>query len=85
MLNIVITGCFNESAIDGYGRHAVRSMIQRAGHKVQSDINTRTDYLCIGTANVPGRGAGPSKLAKAKDLGVQTVTLEELRSVLDAA
>ena len=84
-MNIVITGCFNESAIDGYGRHAVRSMIQRAGHKVQSEINTRTDYLCIGTADVPGRGAGPSKLAKAKELGVRIVTLEELYAVLDAA
>lgn len=85
MYNIVITGCFNESAIDGYGRHAVRSMIQRAGHKVQSEINSRTDYLCVGAANVPGRGAGPSKLAKAKDLGVRIVTLEELYAVLDAA
>lgn len=84
-MNIVITGCFNESAVDGYGRHAVRSMIQRAGHKVQSEINSRTDYLCVGTADVPGRGAGPSKLAKAKELGVRIVTLEELYAVLDAA
>ena len=85
MLNIVITGCFNTSAIDGYGRQAVRSMIAHYGHNVRSELSRNTDYLCIGTANVPGRGVGPSKLQKARDLGIPVVTLDELQALLDAA
>ena len=80
----MISGCFNERATEHYGRTAVRSMIRMAGHKVQSEVNARTNYLCIGTANVAGRGAGPAKLAKAKDLGVTIVTLDELRNILAA-
>ena len=84
-MNIVITGCFNTSAIDGYGRQAVRSMIAHSGHNVRSELSRNTDYLCIGTANVPGRGVGPSKLQKAKALGIPVITLDELQALLDAA
>lgn len=85
MLSIVISGCFNTSAIDGYGRQAVRSMIVHSGHNVRSELSRSTDYLCIGTANVPGRGVDPSKLQKAKALGIPVVTLDELQALLDAA
>lgn len=84
-LNIVISGCFNTSAIDGYGRSSVRSMIEHYGHNVRSQLSGSTDYLCIGTANVPGRGVGPSKLQKAKALGIPVVTLDQLQAVLNAA
>lgn len=84
-MNIVISGCFNTSAIDGYGRQAVRSMIAHRGHKVCSELSRKTDYLCIGTANVPGRGVGPSKLQKAKAMGIPVVTLDQLQAVLNAA
>lgn len=84
-MNIVITGCFNTSAIDGYGRADVKNMILRSGHHVRSELSRKTDYLCIGTADVPGRGVGPSKLRQAKTLGVKVVTLDELSAVLDAA
>ena len=83
-MNIVITGCFNTSAIDGYGRQQVRSMIAHEGHNVRSELSRKTDYLCIGTADVPGRGVGPAKLAQAKALGIPVVTLDELRAVLAA-
>lgn len=83
-MNIVITGCFNTSAIDGYGRQAVRSMIVHSGHNVRSELSRKTDYLCVGTANVPGRGVGPSKIQKAKALGIPVVTLDELQAVLAA-
>lgn len=85
MLNIVITGCFNASAIDGYGRQAVRSMIAHSGHKVCSELSRKIDYLCIGTANVPGRGVGPAKMQKAKALGIPVVTLDQLQALLDVA
>lgn len=84
-MNIVITGCFNESAMGHFGRPAVQSMIQRAGHSVRSQLSKSTDYLVVGTANVPGRGAGPSKLQKAKSMGVKVITLDELYAILDAA
>lgn len=83
-LNIVISGCFNTSALDGYGRNAVRSMIAHYGHNVRSQLSGTTDYLCVGTANVPGRGVGPSKLAQAKELGIPVVTLDELQEVIVA-
>ena len=84
-LNIVISGCFTASAVDGYGRDAARRYIVNAGHKVCSELSSKTDYLCIGTANVPGRGVGPSKLQKAKAMGIPVVTLDQLQAVLDAA
>lgn len=83
-LNIVISGCFNTSAMDGYGRNAVRSMIIHHGHHVRSCLSKSTDYLCVGTADVPGRGVGPSKLKQAQELGVSIVTLEQLQEVIAA-
>ena len=83
-LNIVISGCFNEQAIGHFGRNDVKAMILNAGHKVQSDISSKTDYLVIGTA-VAGRPPGPSKIKKAQELDVKVITLDELYSILDAA
>ena len=83
-MNIVITGCFTEEAIGHYGRTAVKNQIEQAGHKVRSELSSKTDYLVIGTA-VPGRPPGPSKLAQAKALGVKIITLPELKAVLRAA
>lgn len=83
--NIVISGCFNTSAIDGYGRGSVRSMIEHYGHNVRSQLSGSTDYLCIGTADVPGRGVGPSKLRQAHDMGIKVITQDELMAVLEAA
>lgn len=75
-LNIVITGCFTEQALGHYGRTQVKADIEKAGHKVRSELSSRTDYLIIGTA-VPGRPPGPSKLAQAKALNIPVVTLDE--------
>lgn len=85
MKTFVITGCFNTSAINGYGRDDVKRMIRNAGHNVRSQLSRATNYLVTGTADVPGRGVGPSKLAQAAALGVPTITLNELYAVLDAA
>ena len=84
-LNIVISGCFTEQAIGHYGRKKVAEMIRYYGHNVQEKICGNTNYLCVGEANVPGRGVGPAKLAKAKAMNVKIVTLEQLTAVLDAA
>jgi len=68
-MNIVITGCFNTSAIDGYGRQAVRSMIAHSGHNVRSELSRNTDYLCVGTANVPGRGVWTLETTESEGYG----------------
>ena len=78
-LNVVISGCFNTSAINHYGRTAAREAIVAMGHNVRSELNKSTSYLVVGTADVPGRGVGPSKLKQAAALGVPVVTLEEFK------
>lgn len=78
-LNVVISGCFDTSVIGRYGRNAARETIVSMGHNVRIDINKSTDYLVVGTAKVPGRGVGPSKLKQAAALGVPVVTLEEFK------
>jgi len=78
-LNVVISGCFTESAIGHYGRTAAREAIVGMGCNVKSELNKSTDYLVVGTANVPGRGVGPAKLKKAKALDIPVVTLDELK------
>ena len=80
-LNVVISGCFTTTASDGYGRDAARQRIIGMGHKVQSSMSRTTNYLVIGTADVPGRGVGPSKLAQAKANGIPVVTLEEFLKI----
>lgn len=80
-LRVVISGCFTTSALGHYGRTAARQTIEGLGYKVQSEINKSTDYLCVGTANVPGRGVGPSKLKTAKAMGIAIVTIEELKKL----
>lgn len=78
-LNVVISGCFTTNALDGYGRNAARDAILSMGHNVKSNLSRTTDYLVIGTADVPGRGVGPSKLAQAKQYGIPVVSLEEFK------
>ena len=80
-LNIVISGCFTTSALNGYGREQVRNFIVSAGHNLRSSLSKSTSYLVIGTANVPGRGIGPSKLAQAQAYGVPVVTLDQFRRI----
>ena len=84
MLNIVITGCFNEEAMGHHGRDELKQTIIAAGHKVQSDVSKTTDYLVVGHAVVPGHEPGPSKLAKADKLGVKVIYLSQLKELLAA-
>ena len=81
-LNIVISGCFTTSAFDGYGRNEAKQFIINAGCKVQSGICKSTNYMVIGTACVPGRGVGPSKLAQCKTLGIPVVTMSEFKQLV---
>lgn len=68
-LTFVITGSHPVS------RQQLKEMIQRAGYRVSESVSAKTDYLVVGDA--PG-----DKLKKAKQLGIKTLSYEELLEIL---
>lgn len=69
-LTFVITGTLPKP------RHEVQEMIEKAGGKVSSSVSRATNYLIVGEE--PG-----SKLAKARQLGVKTISYEEFLKLLE--
>lgn len=69
-LTFVITGTLPKP------REEVKEIIQKAGGKVSSSVSKNTDYVLVGED--PG-----SKLAKAKALGVKTLSYEEFIKMLE--
>jgi DNA ligase (NAD+) len=67
---VVVTG-----SIEGYSRDSIREHLEALGAKVTDSVSKKTDYL------VAGDGGG-SKLAKAEQLGVSVVSLEQLEAEL---
>jgi DNA ligase (NAD+) len=67
---VVVTG-----SIEGYSRDSIREHLEGLGAKVTDSVSKKTDYL------VAGEGGG-SKLAKAEELGVAVVSLEQLEAEL---
>jgi len=65
---VVVTG-----SIEGHTRDSIRDHLTALGAKVTNSVSASTDYL------VAGEGGG-SKRAKAEELGVAVVTLDELES-----
>lgn len=68
-LTFVITGTLPRP------RHEVQEIIEQAGGRVSSSVSRNTDYLVVGED--PG-----SKLTKAQELGVKTVSFEELLKLI---
>jgi len=68
---LVITG-----TLPTLSREQARQLIERAGGKVSNAISRKTSYVLV------GEDAG-SKLVKARDLGICTLTEDELRALLD--
>lgn len=66
----VITGSF-----DGYGRDELTEMVLMAGGKPGSSVSKKTDFVVV------GEKAG-SKLTKARELGIPTITLEAFLNML---
>lgn len=64
--SFVISGKFVHHSRDEY-----RAMIERLGGRMNTSISTRTDYVLAGDK------MGPSKLAKATELGVTILTEDE--------
>jgi DNA ligase (NAD+) len=68
---LVITG-----TLPTLSRDRARQMIEQAGGKVSNSVSGKTSYVVV------GEDAG-SKLAKARELGILTLTEDELRVLVD--
>tara|TARA_A100001011_G_scaffold400450_1_gene515095 strand:- start:9610 stop:11607 length:1998 start_codon:yes stop_codon:yes gene_type:complete len=66
-LKFVITGTYTQISRDN-----LKSNIERNSGEVSTSLSKNTSYLILGD------NPGPSKLAKAKILGVETISLENL-------
>lgn len=70
-LTLVISGVFLKVS-----RRELQDLIEKHGGKNTSSISKKTDYL------VAGENMGPSKLAKAENLGVKIITEEEFLTMV---
>ena len=68
---IVISGTF-----DYYSREELKEMIERNGGKNGSSVSSRTDFL------LAGKNIGPSKLEKAKSLGIKFLNETEFLEMI---
>ena len=74
-MSIVQTGNFEH---DGrtYTREEFKELVKRYGGKFKTTISRKTDYLVVGKA------AGKSKISKAKEYNVQTISNDEFADLL---
>ncbi|MDR2563343.1 MAG: NAD-dependent DNA ligase LigA [Prevotellaceae bacterium] len=69
-LSVVISGNFSVS------RDEIKQLIEQHGGRNASGVSSKTDYLLAGDK------IGPSKLQKAKQLGVKIITEAQLREMI---
>lgn len=69
-MSVVVTGSTKGTKLEAYGRNEMNELIESHGGKSSGSVSKNTSLL------VAGEGAG-SKLAKAKELGVETITPDE--------
>ncbi|SDH33917.1 NAD-dependent DNA ligase LigA [Microbacterium sp. 77mftsu3.1] len=69
-MSVVVTGSTKGTKLEAYGRNEMNELIERHGGKASGSVSKNTSLL------VAGDGAG-SKLAKATDLGIETITPDE--------
>jgi DNA ligase (NAD+) len=65
----VISGVFAHFTRDG-----IKAAVEQNGGRIASSVSSKTQYL------LAGEGVGPSKRAKAEQLGVKWLTEEDFRS-----
>jgi DNA ligase (NAD+) len=65
----VISGVFTHFTRDG-----IKAAVEQNGGRIASSVSSKTQYL------LAGEGVGPSKRAKAEQLGVKWLTEEDFRS-----
>lgn len=84
-MNIVISGifCFNGRRAEDHGRYELREAIKAAGHNNRSEVNSKTDYLVVPSTDQWWLyNVGPSKIAKAQELGIPVVSLKEFKKII---
>ena len=74
-MSVVVTGSTKGTKLEAFGRNEMNELIERHGGKSSGSVSKNTSLL------VAGDGAG-SKLAKATDLGVRTVTPDEFAEMI---
>lgn len=74
-MSVVVTGSTKGTKLEAYGRNEMNELIERHGGKSSGSVSKNTSLL------VAGDGAG-SKLAKAQELGVRTVTPDEFAELV---
>lgn len=74
-MSVVVTGSTKGTKLEAYGRNEMNELIERHGGKASGSVSKNTSLL------VAGDGAG-SKLAKATELGVKTVTPDEFAGMV---
>ena len=74
-MTVVVTGSTKGTKLEAYGRNEMNELIEKHGGKSSGSVSRSTSLL------VAGDGAG-SKLAKATDLGVRTVTPDEFAGMV---
>lgn len=69
-LSVVVTGSTKGTKLEAYGRNEMNELIERHGGKSSGSVSKNTSLL------VAGEGAG-SKLTKATELDIETITPDE--------
>ena len=69
--------CVLTGSLSHFTRAEATDLLESLGAKVSSSVSKRTDYVIYGEA------AG-SKLTKAKELGVKTISEEEFKEMLES-
>lgn len=68
---VVISGTFTR-----HSREEYKTLVEQHGAKVASSVSSKTDYLLAGDK------MGPSKLAKARELGITILTEDDFLSLI---
>ena len=63
--------------LNGYDRVGIKETIERFGGKASSSVSKKTTYLLL------GRDPGQTKVDKANELGVPTITEEEFEKMIE--
>jgi DNA ligase (NAD+) len=71
-LNIIISGTF-----ENFSRETIKELIEQNGGKNVSSISKKTNYL------IAGENIGPSKLEKAKKLGIPIISEDDFKKMLN--
>ncbi|MFE1908310.1 NAD-dependent DNA ligase LigA [Streptomyces gardneri] len=77
---VVVTGRMT-GPLDGWGRSEMGALIEKAGGRVGSGVNSRTTYL---VAAPSANGKPSSKAVKAQELGVEVLTPEDFAALTAA-